>query len=144
MRLNPKRPPGRPNRKALLYVQEMHRLRAEGHSLNAIREALLDVGVTVSLSTVQREMARSANKSRLDRMRQAIPASAASHSTTAVPDVTSSPGTPDENSSDQPGGPVNGELSLARSDGTADRGTFSLLSKVLEAMRRLVWARRVA
>ena len=65
MPLTPKGPPGRSSRKALLYAREVQRLRAEGYSLEAIRLALLDVGVTVSLSTVSREAARrNANTSR--------------------------------------------------------------------------------
>lgn len=58
MRLQPKRPPGRSSRKALRFVREVRRLRAEGHTLESIRLALLDAGVSVSLSTVRREVAR--------------------------------------------------------------------------------------
>lgn len=58
MRLNPKHPPGRASRKALLYAHEVRRLRAEGYTLEAIRQALFDVGISVSLSTVRREAAR--------------------------------------------------------------------------------------
>ena len=65
MPLTPKGPPGRASRKALLYAREVQRLRSEGYSLEAIRLALRDVGVTVSLSTVCREAARrNANTSR--------------------------------------------------------------------------------
>jgi len=58
MRLQPKRPQGRSSRKALRFVREVRRLRAEGHTLESIRLALLDAGVSVSLSTVRREVAR--------------------------------------------------------------------------------------
>ena len=57
-RLIPRRPPGRCNRKARTFSAEIRRLRAEGYALEVIREALLDAGVVVSKSTVQREAAR--------------------------------------------------------------------------------------
>ncbi len=59
MRLNPKHPPGRVNRKARAFEPEIARLRSEGYTCEAIRAALADIGVDVSLSTVQREAARS-------------------------------------------------------------------------------------
>ena len=58
MRLKPKDPPGRANRKARAFELEIARLRAEGYACSAIRRALADIGVVVSLSTVQREAAR--------------------------------------------------------------------------------------
>lgn len=68
MQLRPRRPPGRAGRKAWQYAGDIQRLRAEGYSLEAIRLALLDVGVTVSPSTVRREAARNLSSStqRLD------------------------------------------------------------------------------
>lgn len=61
MRLNPMHPPGHASRKALQYAHEVRRLRAEGYTLEAIRQALLDVGISVSLSTVRREARRPPN-----------------------------------------------------------------------------------
>jgi len=58
MALLPKLPPGRPDRKALAFSAEIHRLRAAGYSFEAIRQALLDAGVTVGRTTVKREAAR--------------------------------------------------------------------------------------
>ena len=58
MRLNPKDAPGRVNRKARAFEQEIVRLRSEGYTCEAIRAALADVGVDVCLSTVQREARR--------------------------------------------------------------------------------------
>jgi hypothetical protein len=58
MGLLPRRPPGHGNRKALAFASDILRLRGEGHSLEAIREALEDAGVVVSISTVHREVAR--------------------------------------------------------------------------------------
>ena len=59
MRLIPKDPPGRVNRKARAFETEIARLRAEGYTCEAIRTALNEAGVQVSLSTVQREAIRS-------------------------------------------------------------------------------------
>ena len=51
-------PPGRCTRKALPFADEIHRLYATGYTLEAIRQALSAAGVTVSRSTVHREVAR--------------------------------------------------------------------------------------
>jgi hypothetical protein len=58
--LQPQLPPGRANRKALAYTHEIQRLRALGYTFDAIRLALLDVGVVVGLTTVKREAAHAA------------------------------------------------------------------------------------
>lgn len=58
MQLQPRRQPGRTDRKAALYALEIVRLRAEGYTYEAIREALADVGVQLSTSTLRREMRR--------------------------------------------------------------------------------------
>lgn len=58
MTLAPKLPPGRANRKALQYAVDIHRLRDAGYTFSAIRQALLDAGLRVSLSTIKRERAR--------------------------------------------------------------------------------------
>jgi hypothetical protein len=58
VQLIPKHPPGHANRKARAFGLEIARLRSEGYSCAAIRAALADVGVQVSLSTVQREATR--------------------------------------------------------------------------------------
>lgn len=58
MTLVPRLPPGRANRKALQFTGDIHRLRDEGYTFSAIRMALLDAGVKVSLSTVKREARR--------------------------------------------------------------------------------------
>lgn len=67
-RLKPRRPPGRSDRKALAFASEIQRLRAEGHTHESIREALLAAGVPVSTSTVRRELTR---PERVRRMRLA-------------------------------------------------------------------------
>ncbi len=58
LRLLPAQPPGRSTRKALPYVDDIRRLHALGYTLEAIREALHAVGVSVSRSTVHREVRR--------------------------------------------------------------------------------------
>lgn len=58
MTLAPKLPPGRANRKALQFAVDIHRLRNAGYTFSAIRCALLDAGISVSLSTIKREAAR--------------------------------------------------------------------------------------
>ena len=58
MRLTPKQPPGRLNRKALAFEPEIARLHVQGYSCEAIRQALADVGLVVSRSTVAREITR--------------------------------------------------------------------------------------
>ena len=58
MKLHPRTPPGRSNRKARAFSEEIARLHFDGYGLVAIREALADAGLNVSTSTVQREVAR--------------------------------------------------------------------------------------
>lgn len=58
MKLTPSRPPGRATRKAGAYAPEIQRLRDDGYTFEAIRSALADVGIQVSLKTVQREASR--------------------------------------------------------------------------------------
>jgi hypothetical protein len=58
VKLNPRTPPGRSNRKARAFSTEIARLVAEGYGSAAIQQALADAGVSVSKSTVQREVAR--------------------------------------------------------------------------------------
>lgn len=58
MKLHPKRPPGRVDRKAAAYAADIAELRGAGYTYAAIREALLDVGVAASTSALRREMQR--------------------------------------------------------------------------------------
>lgn len=58
MTLAPKLPPGRANRKALQFAFDIQQLRNAGYSFSAIRIAILDAGISVSLSTIKREAAR--------------------------------------------------------------------------------------
>lgn len=56
MSLQTRRPPGHAKRKALTYAADIINLRVQGHTFSAIREALEDAGVLVSISTVRREV----------------------------------------------------------------------------------------
>jgi hypothetical protein len=93
MQLIPERPPGRGTRKARAFAAEIARLRAEGYTCEAIREALAAAGVQVSKSTVQREAARTRSKSQtpqasgLSVVRTAPPASVNAVDVAAPTDV---------------------------------------------------------
>lgn len=58
MQLQPKRPPGRADRKAGAYASEIVRLRDEGYTYEAIREALAEVGIELSECALRREVRR--------------------------------------------------------------------------------------
>ena len=58
LELHPRRPPGRIDRKAAVYASEIARLRSDGYTYEAIREALADVGVELSTSALRREVRR--------------------------------------------------------------------------------------
>lgn len=58
MRLVPTQSPGRGTRKARDFGSEIVELRAQGYTLDAIRAALADAGVHVTISTVWREANR--------------------------------------------------------------------------------------
>ena len=63
-----KRPPGRLNRKALEFAPEIQRLHWQGHSCEAIRQALAEAGVLVSRSTVTRGVTRQAKRRQANQM----------------------------------------------------------------------------
>ena len=58
MRLVPTQSPGRGTRKARDFAAEIVELRKQGYTLDAIRAALADAGVHVTISTVWREANR--------------------------------------------------------------------------------------
>lgn len=58
MQLQPRRERGRSDRKAAAYASEILRLRSEGYTFEAIREALIDIGVELSEATLRREVRR--------------------------------------------------------------------------------------
>jgi hypothetical protein len=58
MDLQPIRPPGRTDRKVGAYATDIRRLRAEGYTFEAIREALAAIGIEASVSALRREVRR--------------------------------------------------------------------------------------
>ncbi|MEF7616942.1 hypothetical protein V4F39_23710 [Aquincola sp. MAHUQ-54] len=58
MQLQPRRERGRSDRKAAAYASEILRLRREGYTFEAIREALIDIGIELSEATLRREVRR--------------------------------------------------------------------------------------
>lgn len=87
MSLQTRRPPGHAKRKALSYTADIDRLRAEGHTYSAIREALEDAGVSVSISTVRREVLKSMSKTAI---RRGMPLAIASQGSLPTDDKLSS------------------------------------------------------
>jgi hypothetical protein len=65
VQLQPKRPPGRVDRKAGAYATEILRMRAEGYTYAAILEALEDVGITTTETSLRREVRRPQKHSRV-------------------------------------------------------------------------------
>lgn len=61
MKLNPCIPPGRSNRKARAFSAEIAQLCLQGYGCKAIHQALINAGLEISKSTVQREVARISN-----------------------------------------------------------------------------------
>ena len=62
MKLAPTAPPCRVTRKARAFTAEIHQLRDQGYTFEAIRAALVDAGVHVSSSTVRREVTKTAGR----------------------------------------------------------------------------------
>lgn len=58
MELKPKRQPGRADRKAAAYAEEIVRLRGAEYTYEAIREAMAEVGIALSTSALRREVRR--------------------------------------------------------------------------------------
>lgn len=83
VQLEPKHPPRRTRYKLWAYSAEIHRLNAEGYTCDEIRDALAEVGLVVSRSTVQREAARGRQRPAATR------ATSPAGSTTAAGDATS-------------------------------------------------------
>ena len=73
MSLQTRRPPGHAKRKALSYAADIATLRLQGHTYAAIREALEDAGVRVSISTVRREVLKTLSKAAVPKPAAAAP-----------------------------------------------------------------------
>ncbi|WP_144290090.1 hypothetical protein [Ideonella sp. A 288] len=139
MQLNPKQPPGHAKRKALRYANEVHRLRAEGHTLEAIRQALLDAGVSVSVSTVWREANRPPSDWGLAPAKDVLPTLDELPPCSPTPATAATATTPQQfgANSDLPSGITSARSAPAIPDGVRDRSTLGLLSRLVEALRRL-------
>lgn len=143
MQLKPRLPPGRSSRKALRFGHDVRRLRDEGHTLESIRQALLDVGVSVSLSTVRREAVRPASKWELEHMEEV---------SRALAELPPPPTVPDRTPWLQQSGAGSGQSVGATGTGSGfastetfdDRRSFGLLSRVIAALRRLRRAHQVS
>ena len=136
MRLIPRNPPGHASRKARRYTHEIRSLRAEGHTFETIRLALLDAGVSVSLSTVIREARRSPTQWELDRATTEQAASAeapiaGASSDTAVPLQAIDP------TSETPIGPISGDSLETISVISRSRYSAGWLSSLFAVLRRL-------
>ena len=141
MRLIPRRPPGRCDRKERHHACDVRRLRAEGHTLESIRLALLDAGVSVSVSTIRREVARSPSQWELDHAHEAASSMAESPVSIAAPHVTPSP-LPLEASDGQPTSSFDCELGQGQIKAADVRGTFAVLVNISRVLHRLRRARR--
>lgn len=140
MQLKPKLPPGRSSRKALRHLHEVRRLRAEGHTLESIRQALLDVGVSVSLNTVRREVVRPLSQWELERVQETPPALEELQPARVAPGTTP---WPQQHGADRGRsiGPTGAGSGVASIEAVNDRWRFGLLFRVVAALRRLrrVW-----
>jgi hypothetical protein len=58
VKLQPKRPPGRADRKGAAYASEIVQLRVAGYTYEAIREAFAELGIELTESTLRREVRR--------------------------------------------------------------------------------------
>ena len=99
--LQPKRPPGRVDRKAAAYAEQIVRLRDAGYTFEAIRDAMAEVGIELSTSALRREVRRLRSQSMhvrsrpnpaprptpVDPLNHTQPTSPASRPTVAVPSI---------------------------------------------------------
>jgi hypothetical protein len=139
MRLQPRNPPGHANRKARRYANDIRNLRAEGHTYETIRLALLDAGVSVSISTVIREANRPPSQWDLEQAlaepavsQEVLSASAAPRSGVVPKAIGATAATPAASSNGEAGGPA------AEPNGGLPRvGWLSSLVGVLRRLRRV-------
>ncbi len=141
MRLIPRQPPGNAKRKALRYVCDVRRLRAEGHSLESIRLALLDVGISVSLSTVRREVTRPPSLWELDHEQEIASSIAEVQMTSSARHMTASPQAL-EASRGQSTGSLDSRVGPGRMAVANDCGTFGVLVRISRVLRSLRRTRR--
>lgn len=144
MRLIPRRPPVRCYLKARPYERDVRRLRAEGHTLESIRLALLDVGVSVSVTTVRREAARPPSQWELNCAQEAELLLDQLQLTNSTLHLSPCPQLHDAISSQSPV-PTGDKPDFAQVEAVEavdDGKTSGVLSKVVEVLRGLWRARR--
>ena len=136
MRLQPRNPPGHAKRKARRYVNDIRNLRAEGHTYETIRLALLDAGVSVSLSTVIREAKRPPTQWELEYARAE---QAAAHSAPAPGVEPGSASVPEavQTTTAPPSGPASGNGGAPNAAATGTRPRVGLLASLFRVLRRL-------
>ena len=92
MELQPKRPPGRADRKAAAYAVKIVLLRRAGFTYEAIREAFADIGIELSTSALRREVRRLHNRpTAVVPVSPSIPRPAASNGAGTPPSAPSAP-----------------------------------------------------
>jgi hypothetical protein len=136
MRLQPRNPPGHAKRKARRYANAIRSLRAEGHTYETIRLALLDAGISVSLSTVIREANRPPTQWELD---NAQAEQAAPHD---VPPPSAVPGSEPvpqaaEAATAPPSGSTSGSAGEPMAEASGSRPHVGWLSCLLGVLRRM-------
>ena len=136
MRLIPRNPPGHASRKARRYTREIRSLRAEGHTFETIRLALLDAGVSVSVSTVRREVRRSPTQWELDRATAEQAASAEAPIADASSETAGPPQAIDP-TSETPIGTISGDAIETISAISRRRHGAGWLSGLFAVLRRL-------
>lgn len=136
MRLQPRNPPGHANRKARRYTNDIRNLRAEGHTYETIRLALLDAGVSVSISTVMREARRPPTQWELDHAQAEQAASEGGPPPGAAPKFEAAPQAVDPTTA-LPSGSASSNAGEAIDDANLSAPSVGWLSSLLGALRRL-------
>ena len=136
MQLTPQRPPGRADRKALRYACEVRRLRAEGHTFESIRLALLDAGISVSRSTVRREAARPPSRWEEEHAFDAMSAIGEPLPDTEATSVMTPSSPPLGAHGDELATSATGEFSVIEREVFGERGTAGILSRISTVLSR--------
>ena len=136
MQLTPQRPPGRADRKALRYACEVRRLRAEGHTFESIRLALLDAGISVSRSTVRREAARPPSRWEEEHAFDAMSAIGEPLPDTEATSVMTPSSPPLGAHGDELATSATGEFSVIEREVFGERGTAGILSRISAVLSR--------
>lgn len=136
MRLQPRNPPGHAKRKARRYANDIRNLRAEGHTYETIRLALLDAGVSVSHSTVIREANRPPSQWELDHARAEQAAAQGARPPSAAPGSESVPQAVEATTA-PPSGSTSGSGVEPVAEANSSRPRVGWLSGLIGVLRRL-------